>query len=88
MQSGKKVPDQILVCELGTSESPVWKVPNWSYLDDQATQLDSSKISLESLRSFRCPLFHKPVTDQVLFFATWYKKPALEPNHKGDFKVL
>jgi hypothetical protein len=42
-------------------------------LDDQG---DSFRISLESIRSYRGPLFHKPVTGLTLFFATWYKKPG------------
>ena len=36
-------------------------------LDDQWNRLDSYTISLESFRSFRAPLFRKPVTDQELF---------------------
>ena len=36
-------------------------------LDDQGNHLDSNTISLESFRSFRGPLFCKPVTDQKLF---------------------
>ena len=36
-------------------------------LDDQGNHLDSYTISLESFRSFRGPLFRKPVTGQELF---------------------
>ena len=36
-------------------------------LDDQGNHLDSYTISLELFRSFRGPLFHKPVTGQELF---------------------
>jgi len=39
---------------------------------------DSYTISLESFRSFRGPLFRKPVTGQELFFAVSYSKPVLE----------
>ena len=46
-------------------------------LDDQGNHLDSYAISLESFRSFRGPLFRKPVTGQELFFAVSYSKPAL-----------
>ena len=35
------------------------------------------RISLESFRSFRGPLFRKPVTGQELFFSVSYSKPAL-----------
>ena len=46
-------------------------------LDDHGNNLDSFRISLESFRSFRGPLLPKPVTDQELFFAVPYSKPAL-----------
>ena len=46
-------------------------------LDDQGNHLDSYTISLKSFRSFRGPLFRKPVTGQELFFAVSYSKPAL-----------
>ena len=36
-------------------------------LDDQGNHLDSYTITLESIRSFRGPLFRKPVTGQELF---------------------
>ena len=39
------------------------------------------KISLESFRSFRGPLFHKPVTGQEFFFNVSYSKPALKEYH-------
>ena len=42
-------------------------------LDDHGNNLDSFRISLESFRSFRGPLLHKPVT----IFAISYSKPAL-----------
>ena len=50
-------------------------------LDDQRNHLDSYRpdsctISLESLRSFRGPLFRKPVTGQDLFFAVSLTKGA------------
>ena len=47
-------------------------------LDDQGNHFDSYTISLESFRSFRGPLFRKPVTGQELFFAVSYSKPALD----------
>ena len=43
-------------------------------LDDHGNILDSSRISLESFRSFRDPLLLKPVTGQELFFAVSYSK--------------
>ena len=46
-------------------------------LDDHGNNLDSFRISLESFRSFRVPLLHKPVTGQELFLAVSYSKPAL-----------
>jgi hypothetical protein len=45
-------------------------------LDDHGNNFDSFRISLESFRSFRGPLLHKPVTGQELFFAVSYSKPA------------
>ena len=36
-------------------------------LDDHRNNLDSFRISLESFRSFRGTLIHKPVTGQELF---------------------
>ena len=47
-------------------------------LDDHGNNLDSFRISLESFRSFRGPLLHKPVTGQELFFAVSYSKSALK----------
>ena len=47
-------------------------------LDDHGNNLDSFKISLESLRSFRGPLLLKPATDKELFFVVSYNKPALD----------
>ena len=46
-------------------------------LDDQGNHLDSYTISLESFRSFRGPLFRKPITGQEFLFAVSYSKPAL-----------
>jgi hypothetical protein len=46
-------------------------------LADHGNCLDTFRISLESFRSFRGPLLHKPVTDQELFFPVSYSKPAL-----------
>ena len=47
-------------------------------LDDQGNHFDSYTISLESFRSFRVPLFRKPVTGQKPFFCCcFYSKPAL-----------
>ena len=46
-------------------------------LDDQDNHLDSFRINLESFKSFRGPLFYKPVTGQVLFFLLGIKKQAL-----------
>ena len=45
--------------------------------DDQGNHLDSYTISLESFRSFRGPLFRKPVNGQELFLAVSYSKPTL-----------
>ena len=45
--------------------------------DDHGNKVDSFRISLESFRSFKGPLLHKPVTGQELFFAVSYSKPAL-----------
>ena len=47
-------------------------------LDDHGNNLDSFITSLESFRSFRGPLLHKPVTGQELFFALSNSKPALD----------
>ena len=60
----EKVPDQIL--------NSIKLI-----LDDQENHLDSYTISLELFRSFRGPLFRKPVTGQELFFPVFYSKPAL-----------
>ena len=49
-------------------------------LDDHGKNLDSFRISLESFRSFRGPLLHKPVTGQELFFAVSYSKLALDTH--------
>ena len=49
--------------------------------------LDSFRISLEPFRSFRGPLLYKPVTDQELFFAVSYSKPALV-NKKVVLKTI
>ena len=46
-------------------------------LDDHGSNLDSFRISLESFKSFKGSLLHKPVTGQELFFAVSYSKPAL-----------
>ena len=46
-------------------------------LDDQGNHLDSYTISLESFRSFKGPLFRKPVTGQELFFSVSYSKSDL-----------
>ena len=46
-------------------------------LDDQGNHLDLYTISLESFRSFRGPLFRKPVTGREHFFAVSYSKPGL-----------
>ena len=50
-------------------------------LDDERNHLDSYKFSLESFRSFKDPIFRKPVTGQELFSVS-YSKPAL------NFKML
>ena len=47
--------------------------------DDHGNNLDSFRIRLESFKSFRGPLLHKPLTGQELFFAISYSKPALAP---------
>jgi hypothetical protein len=46
-------------------------------LDGHGNNLDSFRVSLESFRSFRGPLLHKPLTRQELFFAFSYSKRAL-----------
>ena len=68
----KKVPGQLLVCGI------LLKILNGIelILDDHGNNLDS--FSLESFRTFRGPLLHKPVTVQELFLAVSYSKPALE----------
>ena len=70
----KIVPGQLLVCTL--------KVLNGTklILDDHGNNLDSFRISLESFRSFRGPLLHKPVTGRELFSAISYSKPALKSS--------
>ena len=47
----------------------LWKILNCIklILGDQGNYLDSYTISLESFRSFRGPLFRKPVTGQDFF---------------------
>ena len=45
-------------------------------LNNQGDQLESH--NLKSFRTFRGPLFHKPVTGQVLFLDTQYNKVALK----------
>ena len=57
-------------------------------LDDHENNLDSFRISFESFRSIRGPLFLKPVTGQELFLAVSYKKPALVQVSGDDFEVL
>ena len=42
----------------------------------------SFRFNLVSFRTFRCPLFPKPVTGHELFFAVSYSKPALAHHHK------
>ena len=49
-------------------------------LDDNGINLESFRIKLESLRSFRGTLLLKPVTGQELFFAVSHSKPALAKN--------
>ena len=46
-------------------------------LDDHGNNLDSFRVRLESFRSFRVPLIHKPVTGTELFFVVSYSKPAV-----------
>ena len=55
-------------------------------LDDLGN--NSFNISLESFRSFRGPLLHKPVTGQELFFDVSYSKPALTKPFKKNIKQL
>ena len=55
-------------------------------LDDHGNNLDSFRISLESFRSFRGPLLHKPVPGQELFFAISYSKPALGIGRDGKIR--
>jgi hypothetical protein len=75
-----KVPDQLLVCGIGsTGNRGPLKILNGIkfILDDQVYHLDSYTISFESFRSFKGPLFRKPITSQELFFAVSYSKPVL-----------
>ena len=52
-------------------------------LDDHRKNLNSFRISLESFRSFRGPLHHKPVTSQKLFFVVSYSSSKVLKNMKG-----
>ena len=63
----KKIEDMGPVTALG-NKGPL-KVLNGTklILDDHGNNLDAFRISLESFRSFRGPLFLKPVTGQELF---------------------
>ena len=51
----------------------------------------SSRISLVPFRTFRGPLFPKPITGQELFFAVSYSKPALASlswlNESGNLRA-
>ena len=46
-------------------------------LNDYGSHSCSFRTNLVSLRTFRCPLFSKPVSWLGLFFAISYSKPAL-----------
>ena len=46
-------------------------------LDYHGNNLDSFRIVLESFRSFKGLLLHKPVSGQELFFAVLHSKRAL-----------
>ena len=67
----KIVPDQLLVCRVGD----LWRT--WLILNESKLFPWSSRISLVPFRTFRGPLFPKPVTGQELFLAVSYSKPAL-----------
>ena len=75
----KKVPDQLLVCEIGVLWRfwMVYKIdPGWSR-SGESLGLIIYTISLESFRSFRGPLFRKPVTGQELLFLLFGKELLL-----------
>ena len=83
----KIVPDQL---STGFGNQGPLKVMNGTklILDDHGNNLDSFRLSLESFRSFRGPLLHKPVTGQELFllfltsnplyFPIWFAKFCLD----------
>ena len=47
-----------------------------------------TQTHLESFKTFRIPLFHKPVIVQVLFLDTWYNKLALKATQKSYNKNM
>ena len=67
----KKVPDQF-----GESEKPL------KALSDTKLILNNQESHSYSFRTFRGPLFPKPVTGQVLFLDALYSKTALTTDSK------
>ena len=74
----------------GLGNKGILKVLNGTKLtlDDHGNNLESFRISLESFKSFRDPLLHKPITGQELFFAVSYSKPALVIFQKEIFQKI
>ena len=72
----KIVPDQLIVWRVGD----LWRTWLIQNCIQKSLKLFpwSSRISLVPFRTFRGPLFPKPVTGQELFLAVSYSKPALE----------
>ena len=69
--NGKNSLEQLLVWQVGD----LWKT--WMILNESKLFQRSSRISLVPIRTFREPLFSKPVTGQELIFAVSYNKLAL-----------
>ena len=71
----KKVPDQLLVWGVG---GPLKDLKDSRLILNESKLFPwSSRISLVPFRTFRGPLFPKPVTGQELFLAVSYSKPTL-----------
>ena len=80
-----------LVCQKSTTAA-LWPVTvlcsrgPLKLLNGTKLILDNQANKFESFRSFRGPLFHKPVTGQILFIVTWYKTPRLQ-SWKSEVKT-
>ena len=58
-----------------------WRIPNWFQMCLSYSHVHlASRISLVPFRTFRGPLFPKPVTGQELFLTISYSKLALKPG--------